>query len=172
MLGDLLFQSVNNLAGQYVWLDAAGVFLAHYLPYVLVACLVLFLIWNFKKYWRIVLGGLVSAGLALGMAEAWRFFFYMPRPFVARDVNLLLSHLATGSFPSGHATFLFGLAIFLFFFNKKMGAIFLLITFLVGLARVFCGLHWVSDVFGGAIFGLAAALVIKEFFYRKTKQRA
>ena len=159
-----LFQLINGFALRYFFLDAGGIFLAYYFPYVLVVSLILFLIWDFKKYWKVVLGGLISAGLGWVIVELVRRLFFVARPFVSGQVNLLLPHLATSSFPSGHATFFFALSFFLFFHNKKAGTVFLVLSFLIGLARVFSGLHWPSDIFGGLIFGLVAAFIIKEVF--------
>lgn len=170
-MGGLLFQFINGFALQYFFLDAVGIFLAHYLPYVLVASLILFLLWDFKKYWKVVLGGLISAALGWAIVGLGRLLFFVARPFVSEQVNLLLPHPTTSSFPSAHATIFFALAFFLFFQNKKAGTLFLVLSFLIGLARVFCGLHWPIDILAGILLGLASAFIIKEIFYRKTKQQ-
>ena len=64
------------------------------------------------------------------------------------------------SFPSGHAARAFLLAALVAAWGPAWLAPLLLIWApLVALARVAMGLHYVSDIVGGALLGLAAALV-------------
>lgn len=149
-----LFHWLNGFALKSVWFDAGAIFLAKYLPYILVGVLFLFVLWNFKKYFKPVAGAFVSAALAKVVTEIIRLIWSRPRPFVVGNVNLLLSHEASGSFPSLHTAFFFALSGFLLFYNKKLGIAFLVASFLIGLSRIFCGLHWPSDVLAGIVLGL------------------
>ncbi|TSC92409.1 MAG: PAP2 (Type 2 phosphatidic acid phosphatase) family protein, partial [Candidatus Berkelbacteria bacterium Licking1014_85] len=98
----LIFQRINNLAGKSVCFDSLAIFFAEYLGYVLVAVLLLFLLKDWKKYWQITAKAFGAAILArFGITELIRFFWDRPRPFLENQVNLLLSHEATSSFPSG-----------------------------------------------------------------------
>ena len=73
-------------------------------------------------------------------------------PLIARDM--------VGSFPSGHSAFYFALAFSLFYFNKKWGWWFTVLAFFMGLARIFTGVHYPSDILGGALLGLVSVLVV------------
>lgn len=161
-----IFSQINNLALKYLWLDTLAIFLAKYLPYLLVAVLVLFLIKDFKKYWKMV-GIAFSAVIFSGIiVQLIRFIWYQPRPFIADQVNLLLSHSPTGSFPSGHAAFFFALSTIIYFQNKKAGILFLFASLLIGLSRVFSGLHWPSDILAGIILGIFSAWLINKLFFK------
>jgi len=160
-----LFQLINSWAGQYSWLDNLGVFFAKYFGYLLIFFLLLFLIKNFKKYWPMVVKSFGAAILArLVIVNIIRFFYYRPRPFIANQVNLLLSDEPTGSFPSGHAAFYFAISTIVFLFNKKAGTFFLIASFLISIARVFSGIHWPSDILTGALIGIFSAWLITKVF--------
>jgi hypothetical protein len=93
MIDDSLFYAINGLAGHYLWLDIFGIFLAKYLPYFLGASLAIFLIWNWKKYWLMV----IQAGAAalLGrfvIVELIRMLHDRTRPFLSGQTHTLLTH--------------------------------------------------------------------------------
>jgi len=156
-----LFQHINNLAGQYAWLDALMIFLSQYLGYVLVAIVLLFLLLNYKKYLLMVVSGLTAAMAArLGVVELIRLFFPRARPFVENNVNLLVSEVQQPAFPSGHAAFFFALSTVVYFYNKKAGIVFFVASFLISVARVFVGLHWPLDIVAGALVGVSVGYSI------------
>ena len=64
------------------------------------------------------------------------------------------------SLPSGHAAFMFALAMELWFLDKKWGAWFMLFAVLNGAARVFVGVHWPLDILAGAAVGILSALAV------------
>lgn len=66
------------------------------------------------------------------------------------------------SFPSGHATFFFALAFCTFLINKKWGWILTAAAVVTTVARVVAGVHWPSDIVGGAII---AGLVFAVMYY-------
>ncbi|MBU2579092.1 phosphatase PAP2 family protein [Patescibacteria group bacterium] len=156
------FSHINNLAGKYFWLDVLAIFLAKYLAYFLVIAVFLFLLKNPKRYWSMLVKALLAVVLAyFGFLKIIHWFWYSPRPFIENPVNLLLFHSDTSSFPSGHAVCFFALSSLIYFYNKKIGIIFLIFSFLMGLARVFCGVHWPSDILAGAVIGIFSAWLIK-----------
>jgi undecaprenyl-diphosphatase len=160
----LIFQKINGLAGKAVCLDGLGIFFAEYFGYALVFILFLFLLKDCKKYWQLTAKALAAAIFARIIVELVRFVWEKPRPFLENNVNLLVSHEASGSFPSGHASFFFALGTVVFLHNKKLGILFLTSSFLIGISRIFVGVHWPSDILVGAILGVLSGWIINRFF--------
>ena len=164
----LIFSKINNLAGKSICLDGIAIFFAEYLGYILIFLLIFFLIKNFKKYWKIIALALISAVLSrFVIIEIIRWLFPKTRPFIENDVNLLLAYNPSNSLPSGHAAFFFGLAIVIFLYNKKIGALFLVSAFLISIFRIFCGVHWPSDIIAGAIVGIFSGWFVISFLRQK-----
>jgi undecaprenyl-diphosphatase len=59
------------------------------------------------------------------------------------------------SFPSDHAVLFFGLATGLFFVSRMLGVLALLYTAIfIALPRMYLGLHYPTDILGGAAVGV------------------
>lgn len=135
-------------------------FFAKYLGYILLAVFLILFLKNRRKDFLIV--PLFSALLSrFVFTEIISFFYFRPRPFVENGLNPLIDHAPTASFPSGHAAFYFALSAGVYSFNKKAGLWFFGGSLIVGLARVFAGLHYFSDIFGGFAVGFLSYLLVK-----------
>ncbi len=129
-----------------------------------------------------VLWTAIACLLAYGVNLLIEQFIFEPRPFVNHKVHLLLTHTADSSFPSDHTAWSFavvGMLVFAFlptFMSRhekgqrfaatalRKLLLFLIvacvIACVIGLARVFVGVHYPGDILGGAIDGLVAALLV------------
>ncbi|MDX1386449.1 MAG: phosphatase PAP2 family protein, partial [bacterium] len=78
-----------------------------------------------------------------------------PRPRLALhgELSLLGPSWVSGfdSMPSGHTISSFAVATVLASFYPRLSWLFYTLAFLVGLSRIFCGSHFLSDVVAGAI---------------------
>jgi undecaprenyl-diphosphatase len=114
--------------------------------------------------WKVAcLSGLVSAGLGLLLSQMISHLWDRPRPFVAHPAQTLLLAPPSPepSFPSDHAVAAFAIAFsVLFVVGRIAGAAFLSAAFVVGVTRVFAGLHYPGDVAGGMLVGLLAATIV------------
>jgi undecaprenyl-diphosphatase len=167
----LIFQFINGLANKYLWLDTLGVFFAKYLAYLMLFVLLVMVVGNFKKYSKTALLALTAGIFSEVFVQLIRLIWHRPRPFVGHKVNLLLHHSLSGSFPSGHAAFFFALSAVIYFYNKGLGYLFFILSALMGIARVFTGVHWLSDILGGAALGIASGFVCYKYFL-KSKNRS
>lgn len=117
---------------------------------------------------------LVSAGLSfvLGLALNQLILLLVQRirPYDAGLTHLLIAPSADPSFPSDHATASFAIAAaFLAHGMRRYGFAFLVAAFVIGFSRVYIGTHYVSDVFGGALTGIAAALLVRALYRQGTR---
>lgn len=159
-----LFYLLNALAGKSPLLDGMFVFLAAYLPYLLVALFfALVFFWHYPKWekWELLLVvGIAGIVARFGVTELIRFFYQRPRPFLDLPTNQLLTS-NEWSFPSGHATFFFTLSTTVYLYNKKWGIGFFAATVLMTLSRVVAGIHYPLDILGGALIGILVAYGIR-----------
>jgi undecaprenyl-diphosphatase len=155
-----LFSSINGLAGKSAVLDAIMIGSAKYLPVVFAIALVaLWLTWKPQNQRGAFLAG-VSALIALGLGQIIGYALPRPRPYLAHPVNLLISRSVDTSFPSDHATLGFAVAVMVWQYNRKVGAVLLILAFVLAFSRVFVGAHYPSDVLGGAVLGTVTSLAI------------
>lgn len=73
---------------------------------------------------------------------------------VFTDLNLLIGAKKSLSFPSSHAVNNFSVAFFLSRYFKDYSKYFFSVASLVAFSRIYVGVHYPSDVIGGALIGL------------------
>lgn len=105
--------------------------------------------------WRMVLAVLFTWLFNEGALKP---LFDRPRPFaVDSAITLIDAKPTTPAFPSGHAAMAVAGAVA----GSRLlpGSIWVWAPFgvIVAISRVYIGVHWPSDVLGGAVVGLAAA---------------
>lgn len=64
------------------------------------------------------------------------------------------------SFPSGHTTAAFSINTVFAFYKPAMVAPLMAFSFIVGLSRLYLGVHYPSDVFVGLLIGVTFAIII------------
>lgn len=119
---------------------------------------------DIKKRIYVVLITIVVEVLSRGIiTETIRALWHRARPFVSLGFEPLISGKTSPSFPSGHTVFAVTLALCIFILNKKWGWISLGLAGLIMVARVAAGVHWVSDVVGGALIALVVWAVTMSY---------
>lgn len=104
--------------------------------------------------------------------QIFKFSFARNRPV---DINLIVEN--GYSFPSGHS--MVSLAFYGFFIyiiaHKRMKrkkkilycSLMSLLIFLIGISRIYLGVHFASDVLGGFALSMAYLILYIQFFYKK-----
>jgi undecaprenyl-diphosphatase len=158
-----LFRFVNH-AGINFGLDLLMVvFTVIGLSYVLVLLVVPLWMWKLKERAFDVVILIVSSDI---ISEVLKHVFARPRPFeVLTDVHTLHWDGLTGAsgfaFPSGHALRAFAIGVyFLYRMSGRVKLASLSTAVLIGISRIYLGLHWPTDVIAGAVIGALLACVV------------
>jgi membrane-associated phospholipid phosphatase len=121
---------------------------------------------------RIVIGAFIGCLLALLVARLVNNVApYQPRPFanealaLSEFVGLPITQLEglrdVNTFPSDHGAMFIALAMGIYLISKKAGTlVFLYVFALILLPRLYLGLHYPTDIFAGAVLGLACTALV------------
>ncbi|MBI2097121.1 MAG: phosphatase PAP2 family protein [Candidatus Sungbacteria bacterium] len=172
-LNQAVFHWLNGLAGVNHYFDLGVIFAARYLAYI-AALVPLVIFWETEQRHKEAVKKVAAAYAAalivrFGVVELIRLWVVSPRPFMLLgEAVRLIPHESSSSFPSGHAAFFFSLAASFWFYHRKSAYVLALAALLIGVARVMAGVHWPSDILGGAVvgivFGAAIELLLRKFF--------
>jgi undecaprenyl-diphosphatase len=159
-----VYRALNGLAYKSDRFEDVFQFIALDAQYFFIALLAgLFLArgkWESRNARHGVIAAGLSAGLALGINQVISHLWDRPRPYVAHPghSHLFVPPSPDPSFPSDHAAAAFAIAMAIWLRNRTAGTIAFAMAILVAIARVTVGVHYPSDVLGGAVVGVAAAL--------------
>ncbi len=183
-MNEIIFHFLNNFAGHNYWFDTLVIFCAQWLPFWLVGVFLFFHLGRlyfsrsknslrneplrnevFRKV-SVVFG---STFLVWGVSQIINIFYYSPRPFVAlSNINILFTHGGGDSFPSGHATFFFALAMMSYYYSPRWLYYMLIVgAVVVSFARVIAGVHWPFDILGGFILAYVGIFVIRKLLPKR-----
>ena len=132
--------------------------------------------------WLSKLGGygLIWLGLGLALSLVWRratpFVLVLLADAAADGLATLLKFVVgtrrpsgggpliaiphSDSFPSGHAATSFACATVLAALVPRAAPAFYVLALAIGYSRIYVGVHWPLDVVGGAVVGIATALLL------------
>ena len=138
----------------------------------------IFVIINFgkKAFWWCI-AAIVTVALTDSISsKIIKPFFARPRPCMDPDfsaqVNLIASYCGgNGSFTSSHASNHFGLAMFFFITMQQLAPkfikLFFVWAFIICFAQIYVGVHYPSDIVGGAILGGFTGYFVGKFYNNK-----
>ena len=152
-----LFALVNAGASSPPGLVALARVIAEGAPTLAALMLVLLWVRQGRAVRLALLDATATALVGLAIAQVIVALWYHPRPVELGLGRQFLDHAPEASFPSDHATLLFGLALPLVFERaaRPFGLAFLALALGTAWARVYLGVHFPADMLGG----LAVALV-------------
>ncbi len=174
-----LFKFINGLVFRVAWVDRICAGLAGDYFIIVTMCLILVAMWfgtrrpeARARNQMSVLAALSSLGIASGLVSLSNYLFVggdlwagswlhtvfnHPRPFdpsSGLDVNMLFYQPTDPSFPSNLAAVVFAVALAVWLRNRTTGTWLLLLALLASFLRVYVGVHYPSDILGGAALAL------------------
>jgi len=154
-----IFKFITHLGDEgYVWIA--------------IAVLLLF-VKNYRKVGLMVGGSLLGSLLFNNMIV--KNIVARPRPYrMMEELTILIPEPGEYSFPSGHTSSSFAAGVVLYLMlPKKYGVPAMVLAFLIGISRLYVGVHYPTDVLGGIVMGtLIAVGVVKvtEVIEKKVKK--
>lgn len=103
---------------------------------------------------EVVLHALFSCVFAWVITESIKFIFPTLRPFQVQNIIPLTTTIpGDGAFPSTHTAVAFALSVTILKHDKKVGILYLIMSALVGAARIMAHVHYPIDIIAGALIG-------------------
>ncbi len=170
-----LFSLINDGAGYYTVLDFIFVLLTSYIMYTVFFMLALYIgIYtplNKSKGKPRTQAWMQGVEITTALLVTWiltkiiKVAIAHPRPFeVFADVTVLAPIQGGTSFPSGHSSLTMALATAIYFYYPRLGTLLFALAFIVGLSRIFVGVHYPFDVGAGLLLGYFVAKGIHTLF--------
>ena len=140
---------------------------------VMVPVIILFYLFNkdksFNRYFTINLVAIFTSNFIV------KNIIRRDRPI---DINLIIEN--GFSFPSGHSMVSFAFYGFIIYYVycshlSKLGktiiiSILTLLVLMIGLSRIYLGVHYASDVIGGFVLALVYLIIFIKYIYKKEKK--
>jgi len=160
-LNELIFFWINQDGGHhYAWLDSSMVFLSDVVNGIILLILIsIFAFWRSgKPAWRILALMIVLVLLSDWSGAQLKHWFMADRPCNAlEEVRLLVAYCGRNSFPSNHALNMAAVATYLGWHYRVLIAPMAVLAFLVGISRIYVGVHYPGDALFGWIWGILFA---------------
>lgn len=116
--------------------------------------------WKNRKYIQWGLTVLLSLGTnALVCNLLLKPLVARTRPYDVLGYEILIPPLSDYSFPSGHTSASFAAATAIYAINRKWGIAAYVFAALMGISRLYLGVHFVTDVVVGALIGFFMAKI-------------
>lgn len=159
-LMSLIYAGAHPMAWQVMLATFAAKYLIYFFPLMLIYQVI-----YHRERRALVIVTILSLFVAFALDLLIQHFFPTNRPFVDGDVVNLIPHIADNAFPSDHMLFASTIALaFIWGRVYKLGFFLLLLAFIVGIARIYVGVHYPLDISGAFIIAFMSALVCVKCF--------
>jgi undecaprenyl-diphosphatase len=132
-------------------------------PFMFVFCTFAFLLSTTLLH-VMAINAMISITISTGIGKLLKISVTRLRPFIdIPNLNIKKIGIDKYSFPSGHTTGAFSLAVIIALYFPIFGFITIPLACLVGISRMYIGVHYPTDVIVGAILGTTCSCLIYRF---------
>ncbi|WP_273122991.1 phosphatase PAP2 family protein [Metabacillus sp. HB246100] len=163
-----LFLLINQLANKSVWMDRMMIYASNELRflYPLAVCM----LWIRKpKKIKIPSETLVSVLMCMLISNAIKKVKDLPRPFITRKANVLLPSKEDSSYISKHTILAYAVSTTIYLYNKGLGIFMYGFSTLIGISRVWTGVHYPFDILRSALLGSVVSIGFNRIMKKKGK---
>jgi undecaprenyl-diphosphatase len=171
ILREINVNRMTSFDGVFQFITDSGPIIAPLIPISII------LFGLFRKQRTIWMKGFMIAApylLSSVISNALKYSVMRPRPFMVYPFIQKLSAGGSGSFPSGHTSDAFSIAMIISLFFPKPSVVIsiFLWAILVGYSRMDLGVHYPSDVFAGAVIGIGSSLFCSWLYKRSGRKES
>lgn len=105
----------------------------------------------------------ISLPITFLLSLVAREMYSNPRPFEVGNFEPLIPHKGGNGFPSDHTLLTSSIAFGVLVFNRRLGFLLLAVAIIVGLSRVYVGVHHPIDIVGSALIAVFVAFMTHLF---------
>lgn len=156
-----LFRMVNDLGKQYPYLNPAMVFIAEFMVYFLVLGVIFIWFTRNKQSRMMIVCATITFVFAEIIGKIVGKFHSNNQPFAElTNVNKLIEKAVDNSFPSDHTILFYSFCVSFWLFRKGWWFLWVILAFLVGISRIWVGVHYPADILVGAIISIISSSIV------------
>lgn len=147
-----------------------AIFSAQYLIFIIIAIGIAFFLHRpSQEKKELLVFAFITLPIIFIISRICAALYFNPRPFVNNQFLALIPHEANNGFPSDHTLLSSAVAMIIWHFNKKIGSLLIVLALIVGLARVYVGVHHYIDIFASLLISFFTVIIIQKFVWPKIK---
>ncbi|PEE73313.1 undecaprenyl-diphosphatase [Priestia megaterium] len=155
-----LFRTINDLGKEYTYLNDFFIFMAEYMVFVLAFIALIFWFTRREENRMMIISATISFILAEMMGKIAGTLHSNNQPFAElSNVNKLIEKAVDNSFPSDHTILFFAFCMTFFIYQKRWRYIWIMLALVVGISRIWVGVHYPADVIVGAIISIFSTFI-------------
>ena len=156
-----VFRLINDLGKEHTVLNQVMIFIAEYMAYFLVAGVLVFWFIRGNHNRMFVVCGVATLLLAEICGQTAGKLHSNKQPFAElENVNQLIEKAVDNSFPSDHTILFFSFCASFWLFNRGWGLLLIGVASLVGVSRIWVGVHYPGDILAAAILSIFSAIFV------------
>lgn len=156
-----LFRMINDLGKHYTFINPGMIFIAEYMVIFLALSVLIFWFTRVNKNRMMIICASITFFIAELIGKIAGKIHSNNQPFAELpNVNKLIEKAVDNSFPSDHTILFFSFCVCFWIFRSSWGFLWGLLAILVGISRIWVGVHYPADVFTGAIISIISALLV------------
>ena len=160
-MNENIFRIINDLGKEYKAINPAAIFIAEYMVIILATAVLIFWFTRVNQNRIMVICGSITFVMAEIIGKIAGKVHSNHQPFAElSNVNQLVEKAVDNSFPSDHTILFFSFCVTFWVFRGPRGFIWILLALLVGISRIWVGVHYPADIMVGIIISICTAFII------------